>query len=553
MRSKDSVDGFVPRRSSAPIGNAKNLSKRPKRATSGRPVYKPMTTSSRQAKPLGETHRFVKKASTGSTGLSRTQIDESLKSIDSSPGVKSKTKRQKRTQVASHPKYRLIIKRTLAVLGVGLLLISGVVGVRAFLASSNIFEGNLLGVFSQHPLKTDSNGRSNILVFGTAEDSEGGEHEGGNLTDSIMVLSIDQKKKDAYMMSLPRDLWVKYDVTCPLVGNEGKLNAVYSCASNDGQDEAAGSGALRRKVGEVTGLDIQYYAHVNFTVVVEAVDAVGGVDVVVESDDPRGIMDRNFDWKCNYQCYYVKYENGEEAHMDGEHALAFIRARNAQGGYGLSGGNFDRERNQQKVMVALRDKALSAGTLTNVGAVTGLINTLGNNLRTNFETAEIRTLMSLASEISADSIRSLSLDSENEPLVSTGERFGQSIVLPIAGLFDYGDIQSYVQDNIAATPLSREKANILVLNGTTTSGLAGRQAEQLKLSGFRVGDVGNAPQGSYADVEVYAISSDKPETTKALKNILKVEPKTTTPPLEVGAGVDFVIIYGSDPADAVGP
>ena len=80
------------------------------------------------------------------------------------------------------------------------------------------------------PLAKDANGRSNFVIFGTAEDDEGGEHGGANLTDSILVLSVDQAKKDAYMISLPRDLWVTYADTCT-VGNQGKLNAAYYCAS----------------------------------------------------------------------------------------------------------------------------------------------------------------------------------------------------------------------------------------------------------------------------------------------------------------------------------
>lgn len=546
MRNSNSIDGFVPRRPSAHIGHARNLARRQnQRPDMRRPVHKPMNTSVQQAKPLGETHRFVKPA-TGTTGLTRSQIDESLKSIDEVPQAK-KHRRRKLSKSSAPTRRKTIIKRVAIALVAILALVGIVVAIHALVAGNNIFKGNLLGVLSQQSLKTDANGRSNIVIFGTAEDSEGGQHDGGNLTDSIMVLSIDQKKKDAYMLSLPRDLWVQYESTCT-VGNEGKINAVYFCASNDGQDEATGAAALQRKIGEITGLEVQYYAHVNFTVVVEAVDAVGGVDVTVESDDPRGILDRNFDWKCNYQCYYVRYQNGEKAHMDGEHALAFMRARNAQGGYGLANGNFDREKNQQKVIVALRDKALSAGTLTNLGAITGLINALGNNLRTNFETGEIRTLMNLGKEITSDKIESLSLVDEENMLVTTGSYYGQSIVRPVAGLFNYGDIQSYVRESVAATPVTKEKASIVVLNGTSTPGLATRQAEQLKAEGFKVADIGNAPEGSYAAVEVYDVSSSKPETAKALKNLFGVELKTGAPPAGAGEGVDFVVIYGAEPA-----
>src|SRR5690606_25089293 len=145
-------------------------------------------------------------------------------------------------------------------------------------------------------------------IFGTSEDSEGGNHPGAWLTDSIMVVSVDQNKKDAFTFNIPRDLWVQYDTTC-LSGTEGRINALYACHSNDGQNGEAGTDALRKTLTEVTGMDIQYYAHVNYSVIRDAVNAVGGVEVVIESRDPRGILDRNFDWECNYECHYVKYEN----------------------------------------------------------------------------------------------------------------------------------------------------------------------------------------------------------------------------------------------------
>ena len=63
--------------------------------------------------------------------------------------------------------------------------------------------------------------------------------------------------------------------------------------------------------------------------------------------------------------------------------------------YGFEQSNFDREKNQQKIMVAIRDKALSAGTLTDFTKVSGIIDAIGKNLRTNFEKSEVRTLVTL--------------------------------------------------------------------------------------------------------------------------------------------------------------
>jgi len=410
------------------------------------------------------------------------------------------------------------------------------------LAGNNVFNGSLLDIITQRePLREDENGRSNFVVFGTAEDDEGGEHGGANLTDSIMVISVDQDKKDAYMISLPRDLWVEYAEICT-VGYQGKLNAVYYCGSDDGQNEEAGAKALQQKVGEILGLDVQYYVHLNFTAVTEAVDAVGGVDVTIESDDPRGILDRNFDWKCNYTCYYVNYQNGETVHLDGEHALALARARNATGGYGLANGNFDREKNQQKIIKALREKALSAGTLTNLGAVTKLIDAMGNNLRTNVETKEIRTLMELSSTIPSDDIRSLSLNDEDDMLVTTGNYNGQSIVRPVAGILDFSEIQSYVKRNLTSEEYVREEARLSVLNASGVAGLAQTEADKLSDEGFMIDVVDNAPEGSFASVEIYQLSAEKTASAKKLEALYGVVLKTTPPPVSVVGETDFLII-----------
>ena len=424
------------------------------------------------------------------------------------------------------------------------LAVGGYLVYKAITATESVFQGSVFDIVKNDPLKTDANGRSNFLVFGTAEDDEGGTHGGANLTDSIMVISVDQEEHNAYMVSLPRDLWVAYQETCT-VGNQGKLNAVYFCASDDGADETAGAQALMAKAGEITGLDIQYYVHLNFTAVVDAVNAVGGVDVTINSSDPRGILDRNFDWKCGYTCYYVNYQNGEEVHLDGEHALALARARNAAGGYGLPNGNFDREQNQQMIIKALRDKALSAGTLTNVSAVTGLIDALGNNLRTNIETKEVRTLMDIASNTEDTDIVSLSLVEEGTMLVTTGSYNGQSIVRPVAGLLDYSAIQEFVYINVSADPFVREEPVVSVFNGSGVAGVAQNAAYELEDAGFTVAEVDNAPEGSYQTVEIYQLNSEKTASAEKLEDLYGVKVKTTVPPVAVVGDTDFVVIIGN--------
>ncbi len=515
-----SMDGFVPRTPRAQLGD-----------TSAAHANKPAATELSAKEHDARTK----------LGVSRSEIDDSLSEIDA-------PERDKKGRVKKTPeqkaKRKKIIKRVMIALLILLLAIGGYVGVKALIAGSKTLKGNLFDFVQKAPLKMDENGRSNILIVGTSEDSEGGEHPGGNLTDSIMMLSLDQNKKDAFMVSMPRDMWVKLDTACD-VGYESKINAVYMCASDDGINEEAGMKALQDKVGEVFGMDLQYYVHVNNTVVKDAVDAVGGVTIKVESEDPRGIYDPNFDWQCNHQCKMVNYKNGEVAQMDGAHALAFARARNAQGGYGLPNGNFDREKNQQKVMRALQDKAISAGTLTNVGKVTGLIDAFGNNLRTNFEVKEIRTLVDVGQLVKGDKLQSISLNKEGESVVTTGMASGQSVVQPLAGLYSYSGIQSYIRKQISSDAVTKEAANVVVLNGSGIAGAAQLEADKLEAKGLTIAAIDNAPAGEYGKVAIYQIGQGNAATKARLEKVYGVKITPGDPPLLVDESTDFVVVVGS--------
>lgn len=547
MSKKPSIDGFVPRRSQANLGDVHAESKLPPVQARG------LQRRTAEVSPelIAEERATTNALASSGEAIRRGDVDESLRSIDESPQPEQPKKHRRglfRRRGDKKPvsRRRKIIKRLLLlllVIGIGIGLW---VGISAILASGSMFKGDIFGIVQQKKLKVDENGRSNVLIFGTNEDDEGGDHPGAMLTDSIMVLSISQDKKDAYMISIPRDLWVNFGAACN-AGYQGKINELYNCFSDGGtskEEKEAGALALAKEVGEVTGLDVQYYAHLNYTVVRQAVDAVGGVTVKVESSDPRGIYDPNFDWKCNYQCNYVKYKNGEVANMDGEHALAFMRARNAQGGYGLPGGNFDREKNQQKVIKALREKALSAGTLANPGKVTSLINAMGDNLSTSFETSEIRTLISLAQDIKAEAIQSISLVDENEPVMTTGNVGGASIVRPIAGVSDFSQVQSYINKQINATPVTREAAHVIVLNASGVPGAAQLEADKLESKGLIVDYIGNAEiDPAQAANQFYAVGdATKEHTTKYLAGRYNTRVKTTTPPGTVYGTTNFVVV-----------
>ena len=537
-----SIDGFVPRRPSRQMGGHIGSDAPAAGGASGlvQPVPIP-AAGPIQAPVLTRTEH----------GLTRRDIDDSLKDIDDRP-QDSKKGRRKGIR-APRMRTKRIILWVSVVLAVAALAVGGWLAYKALQAGGNVFKGNILDVLQNVPLKEDANGRTNILIFGTSEDDPG--HEAAYLTDSIMVLSVDQDKKDARMFNLPRDLEVEYGQAC-MSGYSGKINVVYGCNYEDGANEEAGAAALQQTVSEVTGLDVQYYAHVNYTVVRQAVDAVGGITVTIESRDPRGQMDPNFNWKCGFgdpkvsraerirRCppsgNYIDYPNGP-VHLDAEHALYLAQARGASGGYGFEESNFDREKNQQKIVKALREKAMSAGTLTNIGKVSGLIDAFGDNLRTNFEAKEIRTLASLAKDIPNDKVQSISLvDGDNPVLKGDGN--------PVDGKYEFSGIQAFLAKKLSGNQVATEEANVVVLNGTGVPGVAQQEADKLTAQAFTITGVDNAPAGDYGKAKIYQIGTGMPATKAKLESIYGVKTLTETPPVAVTGDTNFVVIIGQAPA-----
>lgn len=558
MSKRPVIDGFVPRRSPTSMGSDVNRKLPPADLTNfqrtiaaGSSTAKSAASAKpQQAKPAPATVSTLKPTQTH--GLSRTDIDESLREIDQQPAEKKS--RRGRKSGGKHPRRRKIIKW--AIIGILLVLIAGgvYVGIKAVLASNSVFNGDIFGLVQHKKLKQDDGGRTNILIFGTSEDDPG--HEAAWLTDSIMVLSVNQETNDAYMVSIPRDLEVRYGQAC-LSGYAGKINGVYGCNYEDGKNEEAGAKALMKQVSDVTGLDIPYYAHVNYSVVRDIVKALGSITVNIEgSGGAPGVMDSNFDWKCKKgnpyasratmikNCppngHFIDYPNGP-AELDAEHALYLAQARgDIEPTYGLGNSNFDREQNQQKIIVAIKDKALSSGTLTNIGKVTGLIDAVGSNLRTNFETSEIRTLMELAQDIPNDSIQRINL---------LDEKILTASAQPARGKFDFTDLRAFIKKKLYATGISKEEPVVMVLNGTGVAGVAQEQADILTELGMTAVP-GNAPEGSFQSNMIYRVGkAPKKHTADKLKALYGAEPKyiESIPGVTVGEDTDYVVILITQP------
>ena len=448
-----------------------------------------------------------------------------------------------------------------------LLLIAGGVWLYFYLndfVSSVTDGGNIINVIFSDPdtpLQKDENGRTNILVFGTegyAMDDP--RWDGGYLTDSMMMISVDQETGDMKVVSLPRDLKSR---TCT---STGKINEVYWCkynkvkrnssAEEKRKYEEEGAMALEAAFEEVFGVQIQYHVHANWAALTQIVDAIGGVDVVflygnqTWDGDETTIVTTSKKGLADGRPYHIQFPNGQAVHLNGEQALGVARARNAYGGYGASNGNFSREYFQQRIIDAIVKKARNVNI--DLGMVMNVKSAIGDNLRSNFKDTEIKTIVKLATKLDFSGAQTISLyDTTDKPraLLTTGMINGISYVYPTQGVGQYSNIHAYIKRKLSGEAFTSEEAKVVVLNGTAVNGIAAKEKEYLEGKGYIITATANAPsdQGAFDGVKVFQISANKPKTADALSKLYKVDPDVHIPDslANYKGNADFIVIIGN--------
>ena len=302
-------------------------------------------------------------------------------------------------------------------------------------------------------LVTDETGKTNILLIGT-----GGEgHDGADLTDTLIVASIDYDNLIVPMLSIPRDFYI--------LPRQERINSVYFSTLAEGKTSKAAIQELENTVEEITGLEIQYYAKVDFGGFVDIVDALGGVDVDVEN--------------AIYDPYYPKGETiyyetfsidaGPQT-LNGETALKYARSRKTT-------SDFDRAKRQQQLLFAIKEKALSLDILTNPTKIGEIYDSVDDSIETNLSLGEILELGKLAEEFQKENLYPLVINDDPTScggLVYTPAReffSGASVLLPVGEEYEYVNFfVGLVMNNIQS--ISNPTDEIQVLNGTKTEGLA---------------------------------------------------------------------------------
>lgn len=437
-------------------------------------------------------------------------------------------------------------RRAAAALTVMVLLVGGFFGGKAWLKARQIFTGGggaaaLQEDVDPYRLKGEGDGRVNVLLLG-----RGGEgHAGADLTDTIVVASINPIQKEAALLSIPRDLYVQTSS-----GGYTKINSVFAYAKesalansnpNDKNRvraaEDAGFKAVEDIIQSKIGIPIHYYGIIDFAGFMKAIDTVGGVDVNVPD---TGVVYENL-WLFG-QNYTLDVRKGQQ-HFNGLRALAYTRSR-----YTSTRGDFDRSERQRMIMVALKNKILSAGTYSNPLRVSRLMDDFGDHVRTNLSLDEVMRLYDIGSEIGSDKIASVGLADPPNDYLTTGMVNGLSVVMPKAGLDDYRQIQHFVRNRLIDGYLAKESAKVMVLNGTSIPGLATRTADELKSFGYKINKIADAPTRGYHTTMVIDLrNGEKKYTKRYLENRFGIVARGSIPDPKIKPGdADFVIILGQN-------
>ena len=281
----------------------------------------------------------------------------------------------------------------------------------------------------------------NFLLLGYG----GAGHDGGSLTDSMVVVRVDTENKKVALISIPRDLWI------PSLND--KINAAY--AKSNSKDV----------VSEVTSLPVSYFVSVDFGQFVKIIDTLGNINVNVpttfednffpipgKENDTCGktgdevnalkVKYSGFDLEKQFTCRYeqIHFDKGV-VQMTGGEALKFVRSRHSN----TSGGDFARSQRQFAVLGAIMEKLISFST---AGKLPSIMDTLFKMVKADLGKEQILELLQIAGDPKSYQLKEIHLTDTNVLTNKVGPQ-GQFILVPRTGTGNWSVIQSFIKSELS--------------------------------------------------------------------------------------------------------
>jgi len=303
----------------------------------------------------------------------------------------------------------------------------------------------------------------------------GGTHEGGTLTDSILVAQFIPLEKKIKLISIPRDLWIPLPIA---IGETkmSKINAAYTIGLDDKRypnkeiqfTGLAGGGQMSKTVlSQVLGISIENFITLDFNGFLKTINTLGGVDVNVQKtfDDQFYPIEEKTTDTCGkspeeiaaltatisaskleqqFTCRYenLHFDKGLQ-HMDSATALKFVRSRHSK----EDGGDFNRSARQKLVIEAVKKKIIS---LNFIPKLIPFVNSLAGNLTTDIDLDQMQKLITKADEYQNYKIESFPITDINL-LMNATSNDKQYILIPKSGENNWTDIQKFVSQPTATS------------------------------------------------------------------------------------------------------
>lgn len=364
----------------------------------------------------------------------------------------------------------------------------------------------------------------------------GWNHDAPNLTDSIILASIDLNTKITSLLSIPRDLFVKNNTMWM------RINEVYMRGLDlEWLEKAEAMEWLKKKISEITGQNIDYYVNIDFNWFIELIDVLGWVEVEV----PENFVDNEYpDGNKWYTTFVLRKGTWI---LDGEVALKYARSRH-------STSDFDRSLRQQQIINALKNKFSEAWFFSSPGKIKDLYALINKYIDTDLE---IKTIISIALKLKEENqIVSSNLndtcsygwaDCQKGWFLYVPERslfWWASVLLPewatTSNISNYSEIQKFTNVIFNQREIYSENYVVNIFNATKISNLARTIAAGFYKYGFNIPDhnsIGNTKGTPYPNtVILYNNIDENSVTLKAIQHFFNAPLQKTEKAL-----------YSSDP------
>ncbi len=396
----------------------------------------------------------------------------------------------------------------------------------------------------------DGKERLNVLMVGV--DSRKASSTSFN-TDTLIVVSVDPATKQVAMFQVPRDM-----ADVPVPSNAyGLWGSVYGGKINSWYDQnryradlwpgkkptTRGFNALKAILGELYGLDIRYYVKVDFAGFRKVVDTMGGVQINVQMP----VYESLYPAPGGLTRIYIP---AGPQHMTGAEALIYARSRHR-----ATGGDFDRGRRQQRVLLSLREQMSAEAIIANLPS---LVNTLKASVATDIPVAELPKLLALAESVDTKNIRSYVFSPPFYATEYANSPRGYIITPNVVRIRRAVKEAFSIKASVLALRerLGAEGAQVWVTNASGRTGAASDAAEYLAYYGMEASAPARANPPDAAKTVITVYNGAEAELTETIDYLQKLYKTTVVLATDPKVTVDIVVTLGADAPslsiDAVG-